>query len=271
MFDLVIRRQKGGRTAETQAELADRRRRRSRRDSGDQTSRNVGFRPRRQQICTMYSPLGWPFGRGRASAGPDQPLSSLRPLGYHGQDGRQRDRGSPGGGTDLLAERTGVGRVEHAGCAGADRRLTRSAGASLRGGVMLARLSQVLGALRDAVASLLRRRRTEEVPAVAGDVEEHGDAAVGFGARRGDELDSGGRHPLVGGSEVVYLEEEPDPAGELVADDGGLILPSARARRMPVSAPGGRTTTHRLGRPSLVSDGESSTSSNSSSTLLGRV
>lgn len=38
--------------------------------------------------------------------------------------------------------------------------------------------------------------------------------------------------------------------------------PSARARRMPVSAPGGRTTTQRLGRPSLVLAGESSTSSN---------
>src|SRR6266851_7569946 len=40
--------------------------------------------------------------------------------------------------------------------------------------------------------------------------------------------------------------------------------PSACARRTPVSAPGGRTTTQRLGRPSLVVAGESSASSNPS-------
>jgi len=41
--------------------------------------------------------------------------------------------------------------------------------------------------------------------------------------------------------------------------------PSAWASRMPVSAPGGRTTTHRFGRPPpVVSAGESSTRSNPS-------
>src|SRR5262249_10128519 len=40
--------------------------------------------------------------------------------------------------------------------------------------------------------------------------------------------------------------------------------PSARARRTPVCAPGGRTTTQRFGRPSLVLEGESSTRSNPS-------
>src|SRR5690242_9305244 len=37
--------------------------------------------------------------------------------------------------------------------------------------------------------------------------------------------------------------------------------PSARASSRPVAAPGGLTTTHRLGRPSLVRSGESSASS----------
>src|SRR5262245_3092095 len=40
---------------------------------------------------------------------------------------------------------------------------------------------------------------------------------------------------------------------------------------MPVSAPGGRTTTHRFGRPSLVSDSESSTRSNPRTSTKNRM
>jgi hypothetical protein len=42
---------------------------------------------------------------------------------------------------------------------------------------------------------------------------------------------------------------------------GGAIGYLAEGVAWPVAAPGGRTTTHRLGRPSFVRDGESSTSS----------
>src|SRR5579863_5553609 len=76
---------------------------------------------------------------------------------------------------------------------------------------------------RGGPAPLASARRAEEIPAVARDVEEHGHAAVGLGARHGDELDPGGGHPLVGGFEVVHLEEEPDPPGDLVPDHGRLV------------------------------------------------
>ena len=67
-------------------------------------------------------------------------------------------------------------------------------------------------------ARLSSFRRAEEVPPVAGDVEEHGDPAVDLGAWLGDELDAGRHHSRVGGVEVVDPEEEPDAAGDLVAD-----------------------------------------------------
>lgn len=43
----------------------------------------------------------------------------------------------------------------------------------------------------------------EQVPSVAGNVEEHGEAPVGLGARCGHELDAGRCHVLVHGVEVV--------------------------------------------------------------------
>src|SRR5262245_53700562 len=104
--------------------------------------------------------------------------------------------------------------------------------------------------------------RTEQVPPVAGDVEEHGDAAVRLGAGWLHELDASRRHPRVCRVEVLHPEEEPHPPAGLGADGGGLAFPAARASSRPVAAPGGRTTTHRLGcPPPLVRAGESSTSS----------
>ena len=64
----------------------------------------------------------------------------------------------------------------------------------------------------------------DKVPLVACDVEEHSDLTVGFGARRGEETHSPGRHPRIGGAEVVHVEEKPDPFGHLPPDDGGLVL-----------------------------------------------
>jgi hypothetical protein len=64
--------------------------------------------------------------------------------------------------------------------------------------------------------------RAEQIPPVAGDVEEHGDLPVGLSTRRGDEFDAGSGHALVGGVEVVHAEEESDASGHLVAYRGGL-------------------------------------------------
>src|ERR1700733_10316103 len=68
------------------------------------------------------------------------------------------------------------------------------------------------------------RRGAEQVPFVAGDVEEHGDATVGLGARRGEEPHAGGRHAVDRGVEVVHPQEEPDAPGCLVAHGRGLVL-----------------------------------------------
>ena len=59
---------------------------------------------------------------------------------------------------------------------------------------------------------------------VAGDVAEDDDSAVELGAGLGEELDSGGFHPLVAGVEVVDAQEEADPAGVLVADRRDLVF-----------------------------------------------
>ena len=93
-------------------------------------------------------------------------------------------------------------------------------------------------------------RRTEQIPAIAGDVGEHRDAAVRFRARLADELDSGGPHPLVGRVEVLDAQEQPDAARELAADRRGLFLavgarqqdagPRARAAGPRPSASGAR-------------------------------
>lgn len=68
-------------------------------------------------------------------------------------------------------------------------------------------------------------RRREQVPAVASDVEEHRDAAVGLGAWRGEEFNAGAGQALVGGVEVFDLQEEADSASDLVPD--GTCLPLA--------------------------------------------
>jgi hypothetical protein len=107
-------------------------------------------------------------------------------------------------------------------------------------------------------------RGTDQVPFVASDVEEHGDAAIRFHTRCPDEPHTGRCHPCVHGIEILHVEEETDPPGGLLPDDGGLVFSVGLARSKPVTAPGGRTVTHRLGRPSLVRDGESSASSNPS-------
>ncbi len=59
----------------------------------------------------------------------------------------------------------------------------------------------------------------EQIPPVAGDVDEHGDASVRHLTNGGDELDARSVETRARGVEVVDPEEEPDAASRLVADD----------------------------------------------------
>src|SRR5262245_46980889 len=69
-----------------------------------------------------------------------------------------------------------------------------------------------------------RSGRAQEIPMVAGDVAEDDNAAVGLDPGFGEELDPSGAHAFVAGVEVVDAEEEPDPAGVLVADRRDLAV-----------------------------------------------
>jgi hypothetical protein len=107
-------------------------------------------------------------------------------------------------------------------------------------------------------------RAGQEIPFVAGDVEEDCDPAVGLVARFGEELDSRLDHASVGGVEVVNLEKEADAAGELVAD-GCALLRTVGLGEQDACLPAPGTDNHpSLRSPSLVCAGESSTSSKSS-------
>jgi hypothetical protein len=67
------------------------------------------------------------------------------------------------------------------------------------------------------------RARTQDVPAVAGDVEEDGETAVGLVAWWGHEGHAGGAHALVRRVEIVDAEEEAHAAGDLIADRLRLV------------------------------------------------
>jgi hypothetical protein len=56
-------------------------------------------------------------------------------------------------------------------------------------------------------------------------MSRNSDPAIGFGARLGEELHTPGRHPGVGGTEILDLQEETHAAGRLLADHGRLISP----------------------------------------------
>jgi fructosamine-3-kinase len=66
--------------------------------------------------------------------------------------------------------------------------------------------------------------RAEKIPPVAGDVEEDDDSAVWLDPRRRDELDARRRHTGQGVIEVVDLQKETDPAGQLVSYDRHLVV-----------------------------------------------
>src|SRR5215831_9296173 len=68
------------------------------------------------------------------------------------------------------------------------------------------------------------RRGTDEIPLVAGYVEEHSHAAIGLGTRCRHELNTGSCHPRVYGPEIFHVEEETDPASGLSAHNSGLVF-----------------------------------------------
>ena len=73
---------------------------------------------------------------------------------------------------------------------------------------------------------------------VAADIEGYGDAPIVLDAWFPDKFDAGGQHPVAGRLKVVDPQQEPDASGDLIPNRVSLILaPSARASRMPVSAP----------------------------------
>src|SRR5688572_9754955 len=91
-----------------------------------------------------------------------------------------------------------------------------------------------------------RRRGAEEVPLVARDIEENGDLAIGFGARRSHERDPRRDHALVGRAEIIDLQEKADAAGELVADDALLLFAVRPGDQNP-----GRSTWRAYDHPAL--------------------
>src|SRR4051812_12180058 len=66
--------------------------------------------------------------------------------------------------------------------------------------------------------------RAEQVPAIAGDIQEHGYLAIRFSARGAHELHAGSDHSIVVSSEVVDAQKESNPSGVLFSDDGFLAV-----------------------------------------------
>ena len=114
-------------------------------------------------------------------------------------------------------------------------------------------------------------RAGQQVPPVAERIAEDHDLPVGLGPRFAQHLQADGPDPGQRVGKVVDPQEQPDPAGELPPMADTCSAPSALASSRPVPPPGGRTTTHRLGRPSLVSDGESSATSKPSTPVKNSI
>ena len=64
----------------------------------------------------------------------------------------------------------------------------------------------------------------EEIPQVAPGIPEHADAAVGLVADRPNHVAARVLDAGQGAVEVLDAQEQPDPAGELAADEGGLLV-----------------------------------------------
>ena len=93
----------------------------------------------------------------------------------------------------------------------------------------------------------------DQIPAVAGEVEEDGDPAVRLRARSDDEFHTIGRHSFEGLIEVVHTQEEPDPSGDLIPETGSLFV-SVGLRQQNSRLASGRAYDDPSFRSSVVRD-----------------
>ena len=64
----------------------------------------------------------------------------------------------------------------------------------------------------------------KQIPPIAFEVTEHGDAPIRFRSRRGDKLHSRGQQPRVGRIKISNAEEQAYPTGELSSDNRRLLV-----------------------------------------------
>ena len=84
-------------------------------------------------------------------------------------------------------------------------------------------------------------------------------------------MDPAIHHSLVRRVEVFDSQEQANAAGELLPDRRNLVFAIGAGQEDARLGSGGLTTTQRFGRPSLVSDGVSSISSNLSTSMKNRI
>ncbi|BCJ51915.1 hypothetical protein Asp14428_33900 [Actinoplanes sp. NBRC 14428] len=94
---------------------------------------------------------------------------------------------------------------------------------------------------------------SEEVPPVSGDVEEDGDATIGFGTRWAYEGNASLGHPPVRIVEVINAKEEPDPSGRLMTDGRALVFSIGAGKQKP-GLRAGRADDHPAFGPSVVGE-----------------
>jgi hypothetical protein len=107
----------------------------------------------------------------------------------------------------------------------------------------------------------LLRRRPDKVPFVASNIGKYSHLAVGFGARRGEEVHARRCHPRIRGVEVLNLEKETHPPGSLLPDGGGLVLSVSPREQQAGRRPRRPDHYPPLGAPIVRQAGQSSASS----------
>ena len=77
---------------------------------------------------------------------------------------------------------------------------------------------------------------SEQVPAVAFNIQEHRHLSIWLGPWRCNEAYARGEHARVRRVEVIHPEKETDPARELIPDDRLLMLPVGAREQNPRAA-----------------------------------
>jgi hypothetical protein len=93
----------------------------------------------------------------------------------------------------------------------------------------------------------------------------------GFMARRCHELHTSGEHALVRRIEIVDAQEQPDATSELLPYDACLLVPIGPREENACLAAIGTNDDQRSDRPSLVSDGVSSSKLNCRTSTKKRI